>query len=324
MRNIKETTKEIVVSLIVIIIIFGLWFIYGKWKEVFFGVEKRYEFISPLLNCKESFVLQNSKNIDLKESLELLVKNKLRNSWVNHVSIYFRDLNNGYRFGINEKEIFTPASLTKVPTLIAILKRSESEKGFLDQSVKYSLPKIDYNVHYKPKYQIKSDEVYTIRELLNYMIRYSDNNATQILRNILWSDRFKNTYTELWINKSALNEIEVLDYASFFRILFNASYLNKDNSEYALNLLTQVDFKNWLVVWVPSNIKIAHKFGEYSFDWTTKQIHDCGIIYYPNHPYLLCTMTRWNNYDNLEKTLSEVSMTVFENINNSYGWTTQK
>lgn len=319
MKKTKETVKEIVVSLIVIIIIFGLWFIYGKWKEVFFGTEKKYEFISPLLNCKESYALQNSKNIDFKSSLEKLVKEKLRNSWVNHVSIYFRDLNNGYRFGINEKEIFTPASLTKVPTLIATLKKSESENGFLDQSVRYSLPKIDYNVHYKPKYQVESNSVYTIRQLLDYMIKYSDNNSTQILRNILWKDRFKNTYTELWITESALNEIEVIDYASFFRILFNSSYLNKRNSEYALSLLTQVDFKNWLVAGIPSNIKIAHKFGEYSLDGTTKQIHDCGIIYYPDHPYLLCVMTRGDDYNNLEKTLSEISKTVFENINNSYG-----
>lgn len=317
--KLKENAKDIVVSIVVILIIFWLWFIYGKWKENIFGPEKKYNFISPLLNCKESDALQNSKNIDIESGLNSLIKNKLRNSWVNHVSVYFRDLNNWYRFGINEKETFTPASLTKVPTLIAVLKRSESENWFLDQSVKFSLPNIDYNVHYKPKLEIESNKIYTIRDLLGYMIKYSDNNATQILRNILWRERFANTYKDLWVVSNQSNEIQVIDYASFFRILFNASYLNKDNSEYALDLLTQVDFNNWIVAWVPSEVAVSHKFGEYSLNEDSKQIHDCGIVYYSKHPYLICVMTRWNSYDNLEKMISDVSKSIFENINEEYG-----
>lgn len=314
----KSNTKDIIVSIFVIIVIFWLGFIYGRWKDNLFWVMDKYNFISPLLNCNKSYILQNSKNVDLESPLKNLVDKKSRNSWLNHVSIYFRDLNNWYRFGINEKEIFTPASLTKVPTLIAVLKRSESEKWFLDQSVKYSLPMIDYNVHYKPKYQVESDKIYTIRQLVEYMIKYSDNNATQILRNVLWTGRAQNTYKELWVIKSDFNEIQVVDYASFFRILFNSSYLSKENSEYALDLLTKVEFTNWIVAWVPVPLKTAHKFGEYSIDWNTKQIHDCGIVYYPDHPYLLCVMTRWDDYNSLEKTLSEISETIFENINNIY------
>ncbi len=319
MKNIKDSTKDIIISIIVIIIIFWLWYIYGKWKEFFLQSESSYKFISPLLSCKQSRVLQDFRNINLKPWLQSLIEKKLLNSGVNHVSVYFEDLNNGYWFGLNEKEVFTPASLTKVPTLISVLKRSEVEQGFLWQNVKYSIPTIDYNVHYKPEYQVESDKTYTIKQLLEYMIKYSDNNATQILWKVLWQNRFAKTYTNLWINQSLFNQIEVIDYASFFRILFNSSYLNKKDSEYALQLLTQVNFKNWLVAWVPSDIKVAHKFWEYAFDWDLKQIHDCGIIYYPNHPYLLCVMTRWDTYPHLENIISSISKIIFENINKEYG-----
>lgn len=314
----KESAKDIVVSIMVIIIIFWIGFIYWKWKENLFGSEKRYNLISPLLSCKESDIIQGSKNIYTESWLNELIKSRQWNSWYNHVSIYFMDLNNWYHFGINEKELFTPASLTKVPTMIAVLKKSESENGFLDQSVKFKIPNIDYNVHYKPKQEIESDKTYTIRDLLGYMIKYSDNNATQVIRNILWKDRFANTYKELWIISNQSSEIQVLDYALFFKILFNSSYLNKDNSEYALGLLTQVDFQSWIVAWVPSEISVSHKFGEYSLNWDLKQIHDCGIVYYPKHPYLICVMTRWNNYTDLENMISSVSKSIFENINNQY------
>jgi hypothetical protein len=40
--------------------------------------------------------------------------------------------------------------------------------------------------------------------------------------------------------------LSVKDMATFFRILYNASYLGRENSEYALKLLSQVDFNNGL------------------------------------------------------------------------------
>jgi hypothetical protein len=100
--------------------------------------------------------------------------------------------------------------------------------------------------------------------------------------------------------------------------LYNASYLNKANSEFALSLLSKIDFKNWLPAWVPENIKVAHKFWEFSINGTQKQIHDCWIIYYPNHPYLLCVMTRWTEYAKLESTLSQISKLVFTEVNQTY------
>jgi hypothetical protein len=43
--------------------------------------------------------------------------------------------------------------------------------------------------------------------------------------------------------------------------LFNASYLNRENSEKVLNLLTKTDFKDGLVAGVnDKNIAISHKF----------------------------------------------------------------
>jgi hypothetical protein len=38
------------------------------------------------------------------------------------------------------------------------------------------------------------------------------------------------------------NYLSVKDVATFFRILYNASYLSRDSSEYALDLLSRVTF----------------------------------------------------------------------------------
>lgn len=324
MKMFSEKFKDYLSIISIIIIIFLIWYIYwnlNNWNSVLqlFGRDiQKYEFISPLLSCPQSSSIQDSRNVNLESKLQDFIHNNNLNSWYNHISVYFRDLNNGHRFWFNEKETFTPASLTKVPTLIAVLKSSESQKDLLYQSAKYSLPKVDFHVNYKPKYEIESDKTYTIKQLLEYMVKFSDNNSTQVLRDILWPNRFDKTYKDLSINYSGLNNIKVLDYASFFRVLYNASYLNKSNSEFALNLLSQIDFKKWLPSWVPETIKVAHKFWEYSINWTVKQLHDCGIVYYPEHPYLICIMTRWTNYTELEWILSKTSKLVFTEVDQTY------
>ena len=106
------------------------------------------------------------------------------------------------------------------------------------------------------------------------------------------------------------------NYASFFRVLFNASYLSRSLSEKALSLLAQSDFKDGLVAGVPPGIKVAHKFGFRitGINGEIKQLHDCGIIYYPRHPYLLCIMTSGKSYEYLDDAIKELSRVVYQEI----------
>lgn len=60
--------------------------------------------------------------------------------------------------------------------------------------------------------------------------------------------------------------LSVKDYASFFRILYNSSYLTKEHSEEILEFLAKAEYVNGLVAGVPSNITVAHKFGERTFN----------------------------------------------------------
>jgi beta-lactamase class A len=98
------------------------------------------------------------------------------------------------------------------------------------------------------------------------MINYSDNVATSLLDEKLNGTYYRNkVFTDLHIPVSKNDSgilIDIRHYASLFRVLFNASYLNKVMSDKALELLTNVEFKKGLVAGVPENIRVAHKFGE--------------------------------------------------------------
>jgi hypothetical protein len=86
-------------------------------------------------------------------------------------------------------------------------------------------------------------------------------------------------------------------------------------SEKALQIMTHAEFKDGILAGVPKDIIVAHKFGERMLpESDDKQIHDCGIVYYPRHPYLLCVMTRGKDFTSLKSTLATISRVVFTEV----------
>ena len=283
-----------------------------------------YKFISPLLECNSNALNNNFSS--LKNQVQDIINQQINFKNISFASIYFRDLNNGPWFGINEKEYFTPASLVKVPILITYYKIAEQNPEIFKQTI---TNKKDSNIgssiqNIKPSEVLTPNLDYTIEDLINRMIIYSDNDAYNDLVNNINSDEIIKTYRDLDVDISKAftnpngNILTVKDYASFFRILYNASYLNKDMSEKALNLLSQTEYKQGLVAGVPQNIMVSHKFGERIYSDTNEvQLHDCGIVYLPKKPYLLCVMTRGQDLDKSTKAIKSISQKVFEYLNSN-------
>ncbi len=281
-----------------------------------------YKYINPLLEC-ETFSTSGTKELTpLKSKLNELISQQINSGLVNSVSVYFRDLNNGPWFGINEEEKFSPASLLKLPILISLLKNAETDQNYLNQKINFNMDLPDIPQDYQaPSVSVEKSKEYTVDELLTEMIEHSDNKAMYLLLNGLkldYLDLTSQLNKELGLNENLDSNgdqpMSVKSYASLFRVLFNASYLSRYMSEKALDILTKVEYKNGLVAGIPSNLVVAHKFGERTLSNNTRQLHDCGIIYYPKHPYLLCIMTRGSVYENLELLIRTISEQVYQSV----------
>lgn len=288
------------------------------------------EFTNPGLNYEYGESIMDNKDINLETYLQKFIQNKKYNNETTHVSVYYRNLNNGNWFGIKEQELFSPASLMKTPLLLVYLKKIEQDPSIWNKKILYTEDPMEamYRQNIQPEKTLVDRQEYTIRELMEYMIVYSDNKASVLLEKNINLEDYKKAFTENEILFPEIidgnfdNNLKVIDYARFFRVLFNASYVNKELSNYALWLLTQVDFTKWLVAGVDNTTKIAHKFGERGIIWQNgteeKQLHDCGIVYYPEHPYILCVMTRGYDLVKLEEIVSTVSRSIYEEIKKKY------
>lgn len=237
---------------------------------------------------------------------------------VTDAAVYFRDLQNGPWFGIRESEQFLPASLFKLPVMIAVLKTEERHPAFrTEQLATRSLPDMQNNTD-DPARTLRPGVYYTIDELLFRMIAYSDNFSQDLLVKRLDAmpdaDTVRSIYRDLGVLPAETAQaISVKGYASLFRTLYNARYLTSDSSEHALNLLTKSDFNDGLVAGIPSGIEVAHKFGVHNVEGD-RLMHDCGIVYHPVRPYLLCVMTRGDSVDVSVKFIAELSRKVFAEV----------
>ncbi|OGK62917.1 hypothetical protein A2334_06045 [Candidatus Roizmanbacteria bacterium RIFOXYB2_FULL_38_10] len=279
--------------------------------------ETGYKYISPLLDCQIKDSSQQKQTVLLKNKLEEYITTQKEKQNATHVSVYFRDLANGPWMGIDEKELFTPASLLKIPIMMAVLKTAEKDPTILSQTIISRF--IDDGVvqDVVPSKHLIEGQKYTIFELLERMIVYSDNQAKNLLLTNMTQESINRIYTDLGLDVPGVftpdDFMTVKGYASFFRILYNASYLNKEMSNKALELLSKAEFAKGLTAGVPKDIVVAHKFGERTHG-PEKQLHDCGIIYFPHRSYILCVMTRGDRWENLTSIIRTVSRIVYDEV----------
>lgn len=285
-----------------------------------------YTFTNPILDFELSQEFSNS--IISSSSARTFIENIKKDSNIGHISVYFRDLNNGPWIGVEEKEYFSPASMLKTPLLISLFKWAEKDPSVFEKKiVAEDRFFIDVLPQHNSVYSVVKNQKYTLLELATKMIQESDNVAV----NILYEEIPQNYIDDLYMNigvpiieedKDIL--IRIKDMGAFYRVLFNASYLNREDSETVLSILSNTNYTSGLVAGVPEGMEVSHKFGERFSSGVLLntglipkgdiQLHDCGIVYKPKKPYILCVMTRGTDFKKQEQAIATISKFFYEKV----------
>ena len=276
-----------------------------------------HRFINPLLACD----LPEAKDVDeysgLEKNLNALIEQKKFEHAVNDVSLYL--IRNGLWVGINENVKYEPASMLKVVLMIAYLKQKETHPELFAQKLLYTpaIKKISDQIPYQATSSFALNNSYPVDELINKMIIESDNTAMYILLSGIDENSLNDVYTDLGISTPdnlGVYKISAKTYSLFFRILYNATYLDRNDSEFALSLLSKSHFEGGIVAGLPKDTLVSHKYGERAVTGPDGSIlgvelHDCGFVYPPNgeKPYFLCVMTKGNSVEGVKGTISAIS-----------------
>ena len=162
-----------------------------------------------------------------------------------------------------------------------------------------------------------------MQQLIEGMLIDSDNNPVTLLNNHI-DPVFRTTILHdpgIEDSGSSSNSpdryVNVRLYANILRALYNSSYLNLTYSEKILDYLSRSTFTNGIGAATPQDIPVAHKFGEatsYAADGSVSSriLHDCGIVYSPNNPYIICIMTEGRDFTNMSEVIKRITQATFQ------------
>ena len=249
----------------------------------------------------------------LKEQIKSFIANQ------GTISVAFRDLVTGEEIMINESETFHAASTMKTPVLIEVFKQAKEGKLSLSDSIRirnefqsivdgsmYSLNPADdseqkmYGLVGKKK---------ALKDLVNDMIIYSSNLATNTVIELVGAKNVMNTMRELGANhiqvlrgvedgkafeKGLNNTTTAFDLLVIFEAMARGKAVSPGASRQMIDILLHQQFNKMIPARLPTTVKVAHKTGN-----ITGVLHDSGIVFLPNgHSYVLVLLSK--NIDNEE------------------------
>lgn len=250
--------------------------------------------------------LPNLKNKDtLKESINLLVKD-LDGTY----GIFWQNLKTGDSFGINENEVFTAASVNKVPIMVNFYQQVELGKLKADDIYVLNWNDMQNFGSGQMRYQPTGTQ-YQYSDLITLSGKNSDNTAAWILNNLVGQDLIQERLNKLGLNNTSMadNTTTPQEMAIYLVKLYQNKLINEKNKNIVVNALTETDFEDRITLGVPTNIKVAHKIGN-----EIQIYNDCGIIYGPK-PYVLCILSKEAAEDQALSVIPKISRLIWEYIN---------
>jgi hypothetical protein len=295
------------------------WFFNGSQ---FLGIQKihpskgQYIFINPLLAVdtdRKSFLENNA----LQSQVSKIIEDAKHKSQITDGSVYFRDIESGHWMGANESSKFSPGKLLSIPIMIAYFKNAEDDTKTLLKEILIKNPPTTTN--------LLEGMTYTVDDLIKEMIINGDEYATELLYDNIDTVALNEIYSDLGIDLQEASKytddyLSTKAYSLLFRILYNSTYLNPKYSELAVSLISEGSMPVGVAASLPNNIPIAIQSHSRSIDDRSGRLetYNCGIAYYPGHPYLICATAVGKNQQLIDNFLKIVGEAIYNNVDSQY------
>jgi len=230
------------------------------------------------------FKIKDLRNEELSNLILEIIKDKK-----GYFAIFVKNLKGDERFYLNEKEEFGSASLYKLEVLVEGFSKRETGEIKFEDTLKINLD-IDGNIVGKDSDNISQTLNYSIGELLERMIIFSDNLSGQTLGEYFGWEKIVKTVAEIGLRDTKLTsppKTTAEDMATLLEGLYFGKIISKEASSTMIDLLLRQEINNKLPSKLPTGVKIAHKTGELD-----NLNHDVGIVFGPKTDYLIVVLVK--------------------------------
>src|SRR5258708_14876106 len=215
------------------------------------------------------------------------------------VGYIVKDLRTGHVVEANETGVFPSASLIKLPIMVAAFQAVHDKR--LSLSMRIALRRQDKRGGSGVLKFAVPGTIFTLRELLEYMIIHSDNTATELVVQQLGLEYLQNTFHQLGLLDTEIhadgfrlaarhvvddNRTSPRDMAFLLEKIYQRRMISADASDQMLDILKHQKLRDRLPRFIPTGWEIAHKTG-----LLRRACHDVGIVFSPGGDYLICVLT---------------------------------
>jgi beta-lactamase class A len=245
--------------------------------------------------------------------LRLQLRELVQNEYNNEFALYFEYLPTGTSIGINDRTEFYIASLLKVPVVMAYFHHQEKLGDEGDPQVTLEDRHIDKA--FGTLWQRGVGTKVSLGEAVEAALTQSDNTAFNLLNEYVDQEDLDYVFDGLdllvkYQSQDRQTIMTVKGYSSIFKALYYGALLSKEHSNEILNLLTKSQFVDEIPAGVTPGVPVAHKVGIYNT--ANLRVHsDCGIVYLPRRPYLLCIASKSDEATSNER-IKSISQAVYE------------
>ena len=279
-------------------------------------------------------VLAQSKLDQAKAQIEKVIAA----SGAEIVGVAVYDLQSKQALFINEKVSLHAASTMKLPVMMEIFRLVEDKKLRLTDPIEvknkfFSI--VDGSEYRLNKTDDSDEEVYnrigqkmTVLELVDHMITWSSNLATNLLIERVGPENIMKLMSELGANDIRVlrgvedskafragknNTTTAYDLMVLLRAIAENKFKSKRACEKMVEILAAQHFNDGIPAGLPTATKVAHKTGE-----ITKHKHDAGIVYpLDGKPYVIVVLTKGIESDKQSgKLIAEISRLVYQALKN--------
>jgi beta-lactamase class A len=268
----------------------------------------------------------------LRRTLEELIR-----SYPGVAGVSVRNLRTGEGVSIRGDETFPTASLIKVAVLVTLM--DEVNRGHARLDERTSMIARDRVGGSGVLQYLQSGLQPTLGDLAWLMITISDNTATNLLIDKLnvktvWDKmdslglHHTRIHSKTFLRSTSIAVDSSVKYglgvttpnetARLFELLYRGRAVAPALDSAALDILRNNQDFTKLARWLPDTVAVAHKTGE-----VDQSRNDCGIVYGPEAPVVVCAMTRENREtsyapDNPANLLmARIGLAVFRHYNPS-------
>lgn len=232
-----------------------------------------------------------------------------------HIGFYCENMITGERFGCNEDDRFTAASVIKLPIFMCIAKWVKEGKADFNEKIKVR------NEDKLPIYgalSLFTDEpTVDIRTLCNLMISLSDNSATNLLIKRFGMPAFNEEFRAiglkdtllcrlLFVRSPGANYIVPSEMGMLLKMIYERRFVDEQTSKDIEDLLFLQHFNHKIPGFIgDGTVPIAHKTGE---DGGTS--HDVGLVY-ARQPFVICFASNATDVPTFEDVIRKTAYEVF-------------